>query len=100
MRDERFDGITISLDSISPEFLKIICLVANKEYDEALQIVEEYISQVEDAEQKNIATMIFLQILALAGYGEITSILLEALLKNFKEHSKERCLCQRTINNL
>lgn len=100
MRDERFDGITIPLDNISPEFLKIICIVADKEYGEALQMVEEYISQTENAEQKNIAVMMSLQILALAGYTEITSILLKALLKNFKAHSKERCLCQRTINNL
>ena len=100
MKDKRFDGIMIPIDSVSPKFLKIIYLVADKEYDEALQMVDEYISQVEDAEQKNIATMIFLQILALAGYGEIVSILLKALLKNFKAHSKERCLCQRTINNL
>ena len=100
MKDKSFEGIMIPIDSVSHEFLKIICLVADREYDEALQMVDEYISQVEDDEQKNIAIMISLQILALAGYKDIASVLLEALLKNFKAHSKARSLCQRTINNL
>ena len=100
MKDKRFNAITIPLDNVAPEFIKLICLVADKEYDEAFQRLDEHISKVEDAEQKNIALMIFLQVLALAGYEKIASILLKALQKNFKVHSKARHLCQRTIKNL
>lgn len=100
MKDIRFDGIAIPIDSVSPEFLKVISLVADKEYSEALDTINEFISEVKDTKYKNIAAMMSLQILALAGYEEIASVLLKALLKNFKAHSKEKCLCQRTINNI
>ena len=100
MKDIRFDGIAIPIDSISPEFLKVISLVADKEYSEALDILDDYISEVEDNNHKIIAAMMSLQILALAGYEEIASILLKALLKNFKAQSKEKNLCQRTIDKI
>lgn len=100
MKDKRFDNTMIPLDEVSPELIEVISLATDKEYGEALEIIDEYISQVEDAEQKNIAAMISLQILALAGYNEISSILLKALLKKFNARSKARNLCKRTINNL
>lgn len=100
MKDMRFEGITMPLGSVSPEFWKIISLAADKEYDEALEMINEYIAETEDVEQKNIAAMMSLQVLALAGYKEIASVLLETLLKKFKMHSKARSLCQRTIKTL
>lgn len=100
MKDKRFDGIMIPLDAVSPEFVKVISLVTNKEYTEAFDWINKYISQVEDDGSKSIAAMISLQTLALMGYKEIALVLLKALLKNFESHSKAENLCQRTINNL
>lgn len=100
MKDKRFENIVIASDSISSEFLNVIKLVADREYDEALQIINEYICNVEDDELKSIASLMVLQILALSGYNEIASVLLKAMLKNFKTHSKARNLCERTINEL
>lgn len=100
MKDKRFDGIMIPLDAVSLEFVKVISLVANKEYAEIFDWIDGYISQVEDDGSKSIAAMISLQTLALMGYKKIASTLLKALLKNFEAHSKAENLCQRTINNL
>lgn len=100
MKDKRFDGIMIPLDNVSPDVLKIICLVADKEYSEALDWVDTYISQAEDVDTKNIGGMVSLIILALAGHKDIASILLEALLEKFKTHSRARSLCQRTLKTL
>lgn len=87
-------------DEISPELLDIIRLVDEKEYSEATQMIDDYISEVKETEQKNITVMIFLQVLALAGYKDTASILLKALLKNFKAFSKARYLCRKTIKSL
>ena len=104
MKDKRFDGIMIPVDRVSPELLRIISLVANKEYGTALQMAEEEIANAKNSDAKNIATMISLQILAFAGYTEMASILLEALLANFEASCEVNCraksLCQRTINCL
>ena len=100
MKDKRFDNITIPVDEISPEILKVIFFAADEEYDEALDRLDDYIAQVEDDEQKNIAVMMFLQILVLAGFGETASVMLKALLKNMKFHSKEKSLCKRIIKNI
>ena len=97
MKDMNFKVITTPFGSASPEFRKIISLAADKEYDAALEMINEYIADTEDVEQKNIAAMMSMQLLALAGYDEIASVLLEALLKKFKARSKARCLCQKTI---
>ena len=100
MKDKLFDNITIPVDEISPEILKVIFFAADEEYDEALDRLDDYIVQVEDDEQKNIAVMMFLQILVLAGFGETASVMLKALLKNLKFCSKEKSLCKRTIKNI
>ena len=100
MKDKRFEGINFSSKLISPEFMDVLVLVADKEYDEALQIVDEYIDDVKDDELKNIAALMSLQILALAGYGEIASVLLKALLKKFKIHSQAKGICKRTLINI
>ena len=100
MKDMNFKGITIPLGSVSPEFWKIISLAAEREYDAALEILNEYIAETEDVELKNIAAMMSMQLLALAGYNEIASVLLESLIKKFDVHSKARSLCQRTIKTL
>ena len=100
MKDNRFDGIMIPLDDVSPKALKIVLLTAEKEYSEALSLIEEYISEAEETSQKSTAVIMSLQILALAGYEGIASTLLEALMKQFKSCSKERCVCKRTIKNL
>ena len=100
MKDERFNGVYVPFGSVSPEILEIVSLVADKEYCKALSMVDEYISKNENNRRKNIAAMMSLQILALAGYKEIASILLEALLDKFDTHSKERDLCQRTISKI
>lgn len=100
MKDKRFDGIMIPLDNVSQDFLKIICLVADKEYSEALDWIDTYISQSEDVDTKNIGGMVSLIILALAGYKDIASVLLEALLEKFKTNSRARNLCQRTLKIL
>jgi len=95
MKDKRFDGIMIPPDNVSPDFIKIICLVADKKYSEALYWIDTYIPQIEDADTKNIGGMVLLIVLALAGYKDIASVLLEALLEKFKTHSREKSLCQR-----
>lgn len=100
MKDKRFEGMMIPIDKVSYELMEIISLVTNEEYDEALNIVDDYISQNKDTEKKNIAAMIFLQILALAGYRGISSILLESLHKRFGICSKARNMCKRTIRNI
>ena len=104
MKDKSFDGIMIPINSVSPELLKIISLVANKEYGDALQMIEDEIANAKNSEGKNIATMISLQILAFAGYTEMASVLLEALLANFEAsdevNSRAKSLCQRTIQTL
>lgn len=100
MKDKRFDGIMIPLDNVSQDFLKIICLVADKEYSEALDWIDTYISQSEDVDTKNIGGMVSLIILALAGYKDIASVLLEALIEKFNTHSRARNLCQRTLKIL
>lgn len=100
MKDKRFDGIMIPLDNVSQDFLKIICLVADKEYSEVLDWIDTYISQSEDVDTKNIGGMVSLIILALAGYKDIASVLLEALLEKFNTHSRARNLCQRTLKIL
>lgn len=84
-------------DMILPDLLEIIPLVSEKKYDEALTIINDYISLANDEECKNTAAMMSLQILALAGYGEIASVLLKALLKKFKIHSQAKGICKRTI---
>lgn len=100
MKNVNFDGFKISIEDVSSEFLEVITLVADKEYGMALQLVNEYISKTADAESKNIEAMISLQILAMAGYKELASVLLNALVKNFKMHSKARHLCKETISIL
>ena len=85
---------------MSPEIMEILFLVTEEEYDEALEMVEEYISQTECDEIKNIAVMMSLQILALAGYIEIASVLLKQLCKRFRLHDKARDICKRTIKTL
>lgn len=100
MKDKRFDGIMIPLDAVSPGFVQVISLVADEEYAESFDWINEYISQTENEGSKSIAAMMTLQTLALMGYKEIALVLLKALLKNFESHSKAENLCQRTINNL
>ena len=82
---------------ILPDLLEIIPLVDEGKYDDALTIINDYISLVNDEECKNTAAMMSLQILALTGYGEIVSVLLKALLKKFKIHSQAKGICKRTI---
>lgn len=101
MKDKRFERDTIPL---APEYLNLMTLALNKDYDDALQMAEDEIANAKNSEGKNIATMISLQLLAMAGYTEMASVLLKALLANFKAsnevNSRARSLCQRTINCL
>ena len=104
MKDKRFDGTMIPINNVSEELLSIISLVANKEYGTALQMLEEEIANAKNSEGKNIAAMISLQVLAFAGYTEIASVLLEALLAKFEAsdevNRRAKSLCQRTIQTL
>ena len=104
MKDKRFDGIVIPVDNVSPELLRIISLVVDKEYGVALQMLEDEIADAKNSEGKNIAAMMVLQVLASAGYTETASLLLEALLANFEAsdevNRRAKSLCQRTINCL
>ena len=100
MKKNNFDGVDILMEDVSPRITEVITLVANKEYDIAFKLVDEFISQTNNVKRKNVEAMLGLQILALAGYGDIASVLLEALLKNFKIYSKARHLCKETIKAL
>ena len=85
---------------MSPEFMEILFLTNEGEYGEALEMIEEYISRTECDEIKNIAVMMSLQILALAGYTEIASVLLKTLCKRFGLRDKARDICKRTIKTI
>ncbi len=100
MKDKSFENIVFPSELMYSEFGYIVLHTANQEYSEALQLLDDYIEKVEDAECKNIAALMSLQILALAGYKEISAVLLKAMLKNLKTHSRAENLCQRTINNI
>ena len=95
-----FEKSVVSSYSISSEFLDIVQLVADAKYAEALESIDEYMYEVEDVNQKNIAALMSLQILVLCGYKQIASVLLKSMLRNFKAHSKARDLCLRTISEL
>ncbi len=84
----------------NPEVADIVLLAIDKEYTDALKLVEILMNNVDNNKDRDLLTIIFLQLLALAGYGEIASFLLEALLKNLKFYSKARKLCKRTIKSI
>ena len=84
----------------NPEVADIVSLVSEEEYAEALKLVEILMKNVDNRKDMNLLTIIFLQLLALAGYGEIASFLLEALLKNLKVYRNARKLCKRTIKSI
>ena len=75
-------------------------LAIDKEYTDALKLVEILINDVDNNKERNLLTIICLQLLALAGYREIASVLLEALMKKLRVFSKERRMCKRTLNKL
>lgn len=85
---------------ILPDLLDVIPLVDEGKYDDALTIINDYISLVNDEECKNTAAMMSLQILALTGYGKIATVLLKALLKKFKIYGQAKGICKRTLINL
>ena len=87
-------------NNITPEAVDIIRLVAQESYGKALQKADEYIAHAQNPQQVNIATLISSQILALAGYKEIASVILNLLLEKFDTYSAARDLCLRTISKL
>lgn len=99
MKDKRFESVSESSDLASSDLVKILLLAIDGEYSEALSFIDEQISQSENTENKNIAALMSLQILALAGHPETASVLLKAMLRKFKTR-KAKNLCKRTINNL
>lgn len=84
----------------NPEVADIVLLAIDKEYTDALKLVEILINDVDNNKERNLLTIICLQLLALAGYREIASVLLEALMKKLRVFSKERRMCKRTLNEL
>ncbi len=100
MKLKKFDGIDIPFESLTLELTDIILLVNDDKYIEALKSIELLVSGVESSKDKEILTIIFLQILALAGCDEVVPVLLKALLKNLKFCSKARMLCRRTLKEL
>ncbi len=84
----------------NPEVADIVLLAIDKEYTDALKLVEILMNDVDNNKDRDLLTIICLQLLALAGYREIASVLLEALLKNLKVYSNARNLCKRTLNEL
>ena len=78
----------------------VVSLVLDEEYTEALKFVENSMNDVNNKKDKNLLTIMFLQLLALIGYKETASVLLEALLKKLKVFSKERRICKRTLETI
>ena len=100
MKLKKFDGIDIPFESLTPELTDIILLVNDEKYIEALKSIVLLMSGVESSKDRKIFTIIFLQILALAGCDEVVLVLLKALLKNLKFCNKARRLCKRTLKEL
>ncbi len=84
----------------NPQIADVVSFVVDGEYTEALKLVEILMSDADNKKDKNLLTIMFLQLLALIGYRETAFILLEELLKNLKVYSKERRLCKRTLKEL
>ena len=87
-------------DSVLPPLKDCVLFAIDEEYDKALQIIDDVAEIVEDEEYKFVAALMSAQVMAMAGYREISSILLRSILNNLKADNRARNLCQRTINEL
>lgn len=93
MQDAHFNGLLGCDPDESPVKFSLICLIADKKYDEALELIDDWLS-VEDNNQQTTEglNLIFILILALVGYEEIAFNLLKSIKKNFKNRkAKELC---------
>ena len=73
----------------NPKTSCVVSLVLDEEYTEALKFVENSMNDVNNKKDKNLLTIMFLQLLALIGYKETASVLLEGLMKT-EPHPENR----------
>lgn len=100
MINEKVKKLLMLFDSVLPPLKDCVLFAIDGEYDKALQIIDDCAEIVEDEEYKSVAALMSVQVMAMAGYKEISSILLKSILSNLKTDSRARNLCQRTINEL
>ena len=98
MKNKISDKAKTSYENAESKILQALRFVADNKYTEALITINEFISDESSVKNKNIAAMLALQVLAISGYESVATTLLKALKKNFRIYSKEKGLCQRTID--
>ena len=81
----------------STDWADVLSLAFGGKWDEALLEINDRISQTDEAEKRNIATIMFVQILALMGCKDVANMLLEGLRSNLKS-KKLKNFCERTID--
>ena len=81
----------------STDWAYVLSLAFGGKYDEALSEINDCIAQTEDTENRNLATVMFVQILAFMGYRNVASVLLEGLKCKLKSKQVKN-LCKRTID--
>ena len=99
MKDSRFDNICIPIDALSSISSKLILLVADKEYEKAQEIVNDILTEEVSEEKRELAALIYLQILILNGHEEIAKILLKEFQRSIKTKAVQS-LCMRTLAKL
>lgn len=96
MKDNYISNIKFN-NCESSDWACVLSLAFSGKYDEALLKINTGIAQTDEAEKRNIATIMFVQILALMGCKDVANMLLEGLRRNLKS-KKLKNFCKRTID--
>ena len=96
MKDNYISNIKFN-NCESYDWACVLSLAFSGKYDEALLKINTGIAQTDEVEKRNIATIMFVQILALMGCKDVANMLLEGLRSNLKS-KKLKNFCERTID--
>ena len=96
MKDNYISNIKFN-NCESYDWACVLSLAFSGKYDEALLKINTGIAQTDEVEKRNIATIMFVQILAFMGYRNVASVLLEGLKCKLKSKQVKN-LCKRTID--
>lgn len=93
-------GNYIHLDErLSDEWTTLLSMIFSSRYEEALSILNKFVSSATNKEDKQLASLMAIQVMVYSGKKGLASVLLEALQSSLKSE-EAKSICRRTIESL